>query len=120
MSEARACLSRALLYAGDDAAALQAIRPLISEERLRAVAGMLPEQAMRQLFRDSIRAKGTMDPYQRAWRLAWVGERAEALSEVEDAFRTRSLMMPLVAVDPGFANIRTDPRFLSIVRRLGL
>jgi hypothetical protein len=46
-----------------------------------------------------------MDPYQRAWRLTWIGAREEALTAVEEAFQQRSLMMPLIAVEPAFAAI---------------
>jgi DNA-binding winged helix-turn-helix (wHTH) protein/TolB-like protein/thioredoxin-like negative regulator of GroEL len=120
MNEARACLARALLYAGDDRAALEAMRPLLRPDEAPLITGVPPDQAMRNLFRAAIRPQGTMDPYQRAWRLAWVGEREEALAQVEDAFRKRSGMMPLVAVDPAFASIRNDPRFEKIVRQMGL
>jgi DNA-binding winged helix-turn-helix (wHTH) protein/TolB-like protein len=120
MTEARGCVYRALLYAGDDRGALEAIRESIPPDRMKAVAGLPPFQAVRVLFKDSIRAKGAMDPYQRAWRLAWVGSRDEALAEVEEAFRTRSSMMPLVAVDPAFASIRKEARFQKIVHDMGL
>jgi DNA-binding winged helix-turn-helix (wHTH) protein/TolB-like protein/Flp pilus assembly protein TadD len=120
LKEARGCVYRALLYAGDYRGALEAIRGLASEEEMRAVAALPPAEAVRVLFRSSIRAKGTMDPYQRAWRLAWLGLREEALAEVEEAFRTRSSMMPLVAVDPAFASIRSEARFQKITRDMGL
>ena len=90
------------------------------ENDLQAVAGLPPSQAVRMLFKRSIRAKGVMDPYQRAWRLAWLGSREEALAEVEEAFRARSSMMPLVAVDPAFASIRKEARFQKVVRDMGL
>src|SRR5262249_3898459 len=120
LNEARACLSRALLYAGDDRGALEAIRPLLPEDRLKAIAGMPADKAMRALFAGAIRSKGMMDAYQRAWRLAWVGRREEALDEVEEAFRVRSSMMPMVAVDPAFSSIRGEARFQQVVKRMGL
>jgi len=61
-----------------------------------------------------------MDHYQRGWRLAWLGSREEALSEIEAAVLEHSPMMPLVAVDPGFAAIRDDARFRKVVHDLGL
>ena len=92
---------------------------LTAEER-QSIAGLPAPEAMRKLFRASIKAKGAMDPYQRAWRLAWTGSTQEALDELEDAFRRRSMMMPLVASDPAFKSIRKEPRFQKIVRDMGL
>lgn len=120
MAEARACLSRALLYAGDDHAALEAIRPLVPEAEMQAVKGMPAWQAIRTLFRASIGEKGAMDPYQRAWRLAWLGSREEALAEIEEGYRQRSSMMPMVGMDPAFATLRGEARFRKVVRDLGL
>src|SRR5258707_8941852 len=104
MTEARGCVYRALLYAGDDRGALEAIRGSISPNDLQAVAGLPPSQAVRMLFKSSIRAKGVMDPYQRAWRLAGVGSREEPLAGEEGAFRPHSCVNPLVGVDPAFAS----------------
>jgi DNA-binding winged helix-turn-helix (wHTH) protein/TolB-like protein/Tfp pilus assembly protein PilF len=120
MTEARACMARAFLYAGDDRAALDALAPLLKPEEKQSVAGLPPGAAMRKLFQGSIKTKGAMDPYQRAWRLAWVGSSDEALAELEEAFRSRSTMMPLVASDPAFRSIRKEPRFRKVVHDMGL
>ena len=121
--EAHDCLSRALVYAGDEQGALEAMRGLVprvvSEDEMRAVARLAPAEAIRRLWRASI-ASGAMDHYQRGWRLAWLGSREEALTEVEAALRERSPMMPMLGTDPGFASIRDDARFRKVVHALGL
>jgi TolB-like protein/DNA-binding winged helix-turn-helix (wHTH) protein/Flp pilus assembly protein TadD len=114
--EAYACIARALLYAGDDRAALEAIRPTLAAEESKAIAGLPPREALRRTFL----SRPAADPYQRALRLAFAGRNQEALTALEEAFRVRSLMMPLVAVDPGFLPIRGDARFQKIVKNLRL
>jgi DNA-binding winged helix-turn-helix (wHTH) protein/TolB-like protein/thioredoxin-like negative regulator of GroEL len=124
LREARLCLSRALMYAGDDRGALEAMRGLVpqvvSEDEMRAVAGLAPAEAIRRLMRPSNASGGAMDHYQRGSRLAWLGSREEALAEVEAAFQERSPMMPMLASDPGFASIRDEARFRKVVHDLGL
>src|SRR3954451_17155279 len=115
MQEARACLSRALVYAGEDRAALEVIREE-APERFRAVAALQPAEAIRTLWRNATPS----DPYQRAWRLAWIGEREGALGALEEALRGHSSMMPMVAVDPAFARLREDERYRKIVRAMKL
>jgi TolB-like protein/thioredoxin-like negative regulator of GroEL len=114
--EAYACIARALLYAGDDRAALEAIRPALSAEESKAIVALPPREALRAVF---VSRPGA-DPYQRALRLADAGRSQEAVTALEEAFRGRSLMMPLVAVDPGFLPIRGNPRFQKIVKELKL
>jgi DNA-binding winged helix-turn-helix (wHTH) protein/TolB-like protein len=114
--EAYACIARALLYAGDDRAALEAIRPTLSAEESMAIAGLPPREALRRAFVSSPGA----DPYQKALHLAYAGNSQEAVTALENAFRGRSLMMPLVAVDPGCLPIRGDTRFQKIIRDLRL
>jgi tetratricopeptide (TPR) repeat protein len=115
MVEARACLARALVYAGDDRAALEVIREE-SPGRLQSVAALPPAEAIRALWRNA----AVSDPYQRAWRLAWIGERDSAIRELEEALRTRNTMMPMVAADPAFAQLRPDARFQKVVRAMKL
>ncbi len=119
MTEARACLSRALLYGGDTDAAIEAIRPMISPGVAAEIAGLPAGQAARRLMEPAVQG-AKQDPYERAWRLAWLGSRGEALAALEEAFTSRSVMMPLVAVDPGFAALRNEPRFRKIVTDMGL
>jgi TolB-like protein/thioredoxin-like negative regulator of GroEL len=114
--EAYACIARALLYAGDDRAALEAIRPTLSAEESQAIAGVPPREALRRTFL----SKPVADPYQQALRLTSLGSSQEAVTALEEAFRSRSLMMPLVAVDPGFVPIRGDARFQKIIKDLRL
>jgi DNA-binding winged helix-turn-helix (wHTH) protein/TolB-like protein/thioredoxin-like negative regulator of GroEL len=115
MNEARACLSRALVYAGEPRAALEVLREE-SPGRIRSVDGLPPAEAIRTLWRSATPS----DPYQRAWRMTWVGERDQALAALESALEARSSMMPMVASDPAFAGLRDEPRFRAIVKRMGL
>jgi tetratricopeptide (TPR) repeat protein len=115
LNEARACLARALVYAGDSRGALDVLREE-APDRVKAVEGLPPDEAIRTLWRSA----APSDPYQRAWRLAWIGERDQALAALEEALSERASMMPLVAVDPAFAAIRNDPRFGAIVKTMKL
>jgi serine/threonine-protein kinase len=119
MGEARACLSRALLYAGDERGALDAILPLVPEERRAAVAKLSTGEAIRAVYEKSLPMAGA-DPYQRAWRLAYLGSREEALTQLEEALRLRSASMPLVAADPAFGALRGEARFRKVVEAMGL
>jgi thioredoxin-like negative regulator of GroEL len=118
MREAYMCLFRALLYARDFPAARAALEPMLTSQDRESLAGLEAETAVRRLIERGLPA--ISDPYQRALRLAWLGAKEEALSELEAAFRERSNMMPLVAVDPGFRELRAHPRFQKLRHDLGL
>ncbi len=51
---------------------------------------------------------------------AGLGERDEALSWLEKGFEERAFQMQLLNVDPRFDNVRDDPRFVELVRKVGL
>ena len=120
MLEARACLFRALLYAGDTRAAIDAITPLIPQGEAGELAGLPNAQAVRRIIELGLRPEGKQSSYERAWRLAWLGSRGEALTALEEGLRSHNLMMPLVAVDPAFAVIRDEARFRKIVQDMKL
>jgi DNA-binding winged helix-turn-helix (wHTH) protein/TolB-like protein/tetratricopeptide (TPR) repeat protein len=113
MIEARFCLSRALLYAGDVRSALEAVRPLMPQSLAGQIATLPSAEAVRRLIEFQVR-EGTWDPYQRAWRFAWLGSREQALTALEEGFAGREPMMPLIVADPAFRGIRDDARFRAI------
>jgi hypothetical protein len=119
MNEARFCLLRALLYAGDVPSALETVRPLMPQPLAAEIAALPSAGAVHRLIEFQT-GDATSDPYQRAWRFAWLGSRAEALAALEEGLAKRSLMMPLIAADPAFRAIRDEPRFRAIAGRMGL
>jgi DNA-binding winged helix-turn-helix (wHTH) protein/TolB-like protein/tetratricopeptide (TPR) repeat protein len=119
LNEARFCISRALLYSGDVRSAVEALKPLMPKSLISETAAFSPGDAMRRLIEfQAGRAKS--DAYQRAWQIALLGSRPEAITALEQAFAERNPMMPLIAADPAFRTIREEPRFRSLVGRMGL
>jgi tetratricopeptide (TPR) repeat protein len=58
--------------------------------------------------------------YNRALWFAWVGEFERALVELEAGLKSRPYQIIYTAFDPAFTPIRSNPRFLQVVRGLGL
>ena len=58
--------------------------------------------------------------YNRAIWSMWIGEREQALEELEAAVATKPYHLIYVAVDPVFAPLRGEARFQEVVRRVGL
>jgi hypothetical protein len=52
--------------------------------------------------------------------LSGLGDRNEAIAELEKAFVERDWTMYLLMVDPAFDGIRFDPRFVALARKVGL
>ena len=56
--------------------------------------------------------------YLAATRHARLGDREEALRALERAYSQRSHMVVIAPIDPTFAELRDDPRFRDLVRRV--
>ena len=61
-----------------------------------------------------------VDSYFLAETHAALGEKDKAFAELDDAYREHSSWIVWVKVEPKFDNIRSDPRFQDLVRRVGL
>ena len=59
-------------------------------------------------------------PFGTAILYAQLGEKSKALDSLEKAYGQRSLSMTELAIEPAFDPIRTDPRFQTLLRRVGL
>lgn len=48
-----------------------------------------------------------------------LGERVETLAKLEQAFAQRNLKLVFLKVEPKWNNLRGDPRFQNLLRRVG-
>jgi TolB-like protein/DNA-binding winged helix-turn-helix (wHTH) protein len=55
-----------------------------------------------------------------AWAYAGLGDKGQALAWLEKAYAQHSNEITALKVDPGYDNLRSDPRFRILLRRVGL
>jgi TolB-like protein/DNA-binding winged helix-turn-helix (wHTH) protein/Tfp pilus assembly protein PilF len=60
------------------------------------------------------------DPYEKALYTARLGETDEALKLLQKAYEEHSGWLTFVKVDPELDNLRSDPRFTELLRRINL
>lgn len=51
---------------------------------------------------------------------AGLGDKDQAFAWLDRAYEERTVMLPIVYVDPKYDSLRSDPRFADLIRRLGL
>ena len=61
-----------------------------------------------------------VDPEEPAYLYAILGDKHRAFAWLEKAFQQRTHGMPLLKLDPTWDDIRSDPRFTDLERRVGL
>ena len=75
-------------------------------------------RTMIQIGQDS--SAGNYDPFRVAAGYSFLGDKNQALSWLSKAIDERSGFVTTIRVDPTWDNIRSDPRFEKLVRRIGL
>jgi TolB-like protein/DNA-binding winged helix-turn-helix (wHTH) protein/Tfp pilus assembly protein PilF len=94
LTEANGCIGRALVYQG------------------KAGPGVM--EFYRRL------AAGNGNAYYKALALAVLGQKADALGELEAAYAQHNTMMPLMGTEPGFAGLHGEAGFREIARKVGI
>ncbi len=61
-----------------------------------------------------------VSPGELAILYAAVGDNARAFTSLERAFDTQDVQLMFLGVDPAFDSLRGDPRFVDLLRRIGL
>ena len=61
-----------------------------------------------------------MAPYGIATVYAALGDKGQALAQLEQAYAQPSQFMDLLQVDPELDSLRSDPRFHDLLRRMKL
>ncbi|HWY44463.1 MAG TPA: hypothetical protein VNX66_13270 [Candidatus Sulfotelmatobacter sp.] len=97
-----------------------------SRERLAALkaanemAGPIGLRRKRIELNKKLAAKQFMNAYDIAIDSAAVGDGDQAIAWLERALRARDAKISLIGVEPIFDNIRSDPRFVGLLRQMGL
>ena len=97
----------------------QARRALELSPGLREAQACI-DQAQLFLGRTAPGPVGAADPYSMALRYALSGDKVRAIRELEHAYESRSIMLPLLKVDPAFTGLRAEPAFQSLLARVGI
>ena len=69
---------------------------------------------------DALSKAKYVDPYYRTWLFEALGDRTAAWESLIQAYNEHSNWLPWVSVDPLLDELRTDPRVVKILERLGL
>jgi tetratricopeptide (TPR) repeat protein len=112
--EAIAEINRAVSLAGNQT------RVIATLGHAYAVAGKTGEarQVLNQLLERS--RQSYVSPYYIALIYAGLGEKDEVFEWLEKAYDERESYFNLFKVEPVFDSLRTDPRYLSLLKRVGL
>ena len=127
---ARLCLERAFVRTGRPVDALDQAREGAHQEGMTdadlAALPADPQAALRRigtwrLNRLEERGKtGWASPYTLAAQYAELGDSGRAFAELDRAFTERDPSLVSADVDPAFDGVRSDPRFATLVARIGL
>jgi TolB-like protein len=128
---AKSELARVYFYLGrcDEAlAVLDQVPPSLRGQGLFGVAGFIfarcgrRSQALAELKRFRTREKAGKYSYHyaRAMVQAGLGNKDETIAELEKGFIIRDWPMILIKRDPAFDEFHSDPRFVALVRKVGL
>lgn len=125
------CLGFAYLHKGmykEAIAALQKAVGLTKDDLvllsdLGIAYGMSGQRDQAQRVLDTLKEKakqGYVPPLAFAWFYAGLGEKNQAFEWLQKAYEERSSWLIFLKVHPRYDNLRSDPRFIALLKRMGL
>ncbi len=79
------------------------------------------ERARRELEKlEQLDRRQQLDPVNMLWAHLGVGDKEEALADLEKAYSEHFSILTTLKVEPAFDPLRSDPRFADLLRRVGL
>jgi tetratricopeptide (TPR) repeat protein len=93
-----------------DAHIARALAALGERDEAEAILGRLDEESRQHYVRSEVLAMG----------YAAVGDLDKAFAALERAYQARSAGLIYLHLDPGYEPLRADPRYVELVRRIGL
>jgi len=76
--------------------------------------------AIVELLKNKSRAEYISSPYKIATYYALMGDRDQAFDWLEKAYKERSARLEYIKSEDFFDSLRSDPRYLDLMRRMGL
>jgi Flp pilus assembly protein TadD len=76
------------------------------------------EQVLREL--DQLSKRRYVSPYFAAMVYVGLGRKEQALTSLEKGYADRSMFMTLIKVDPELDPLRSEARFVALLRQMGL
>jgi tetratricopeptide (TPR) repeat protein len=121
---ALACLERAYSLKGETRLALETLVRETGQDNASIEQGDAG-QVMKRLFRNRLDKRlaalksGPSSPYNAATVCVAAGEHNQALEFLEKAYHDRDPMLVAMGTDPAFDDLREQPRFVALQKRLG-
>jgi len=116
--EAKACLARALMYSGDESGAVEAMLGYLPADQAARLRGLPAAKAIRELQQRLVLLPG--DPFTRATRLAYLGQKEAAMAALGEAVKARAPSVAMLRSDPAFLRYQADAEFRRLLVELKL
>ena len=84
------------------------------------ISGNIEEAEKTLVEMDKLSSKRVVSPYHVAMIYAGLGEKEKALELLKLSLEQRSVWLTYIKVDPFWDNLRSDPRFIELVKKVGL
>ncbi len=127
-SRARYYLGTALFHSGEHAAGIAEFEKVVAAEPIQQTFGLLGycygaakrHSEAREILRrlDRIESKRYVSPYVRAWVHSGLGEKDEALTQLERCYEEGTIWLAWVNIDLHFKNLAEEPRFRRLIQKM--